>query len=1197
MFQPAFSYDGNVLRLGDSTRARAYTRPEGFKIRPAGEVEKEAKREVQRLGGDPSHRLSVLAFSRVQFGKFPGQTFKWLVENALGWCAKLVCSLERTGEEFDPESDQSVNKFALKEYLTAFSEGRAAVEKKRNEERREMGKRQTAGCSQSVSGRPPMTGSNKDQEATTSGTVTSTCQRAVVEEEDKTEYLLTEGWKQTLPCHDHEWVSHALFKESACGKPEFDMQRITQLWFYPPEPQFVPGQAPKPACYFATKLLMWMPHKLWGVKVLCPNQECNGQELLSAGVYSHVQQVMDIDGFYNMGAEYLECRRCHKKFISWSKTILDQLDTGPRLSFPVVLTCRGACDKKIVVMLRDRTLGNGPFQMIGKLKEVHTDAWLAKTAHYCSVVEEFFNASERGLIDQPNCPPPPAMPSLPTYHWLLTVYCNDVLERIDEVKASITSVFGRILKIDSSNKITRKLRGESAGTAAWATNVGNESGQVLMSVMTVGEGAGLDEMIKGIQRRYAAAGQPRPELLYVDRGCCGADSMIFREWPDMPVRLDVWHFMRRLARGCISTKHQLYPFFLRRLSACIFAWSADDLDQLIAAKRGELRDQGIAETSDEVILKHLGKSSIARHCRRVTRGTEETTQLIGDLLASLDGERGHNTHRVPLFDSDRVWEIWDSEQKHIACIQDPPGVQLYTKTGETVKGGITLPVYRCARGLSSLESFHLHMSRFIPGISANNVHFQAYLLEGVHRWNCDRARDVEAATAPSHVSYGTYYELDVNRLTEKLFGCKLNPTMTAPLEYTGELIGLEYLFNQTNEELLSMHPDEGMVEGDDDGEDVGRWEEEDVEDPTQPPPEFGVRPASSQRSSTVSSQQPGAQDVSTKPRTDRSHTPKARATVSRAPDSPPPTSAGIGRISTAPATVSRAPDSPRDDTPESGTLAGDEEVNNVEDVDLREKSDEEHTGRRLLKLRGKDDLKSTRDSAKKNLDPACQQEKITKGRFKVRGTQRHKQRSRGEESSAQGASAPRPRRTARRSVPPPKEKPPTSPPLPIQRPVQFPTISNTVGQATMKVPIAQPTFVLLPVMAVPSTRASTPAPTEVSVPGFRSIQPTPPNWRPSVPQPSLPPTSSLPRSTHYNRKRRAQQRLEGQVSTKVYKPRKGPIVCSQCHQPRDQEHHTQYYGSWYCDRSQNQPLAEWKTMMSERRLAKLKAEEKKAKKD
>ena len=37
-------------------------------------------------------------------------------------------------------------------------------------------------------------------------------------------------------------------------------------------------------------------------------------------------------------------------------------------------------------------------------------------------------------------------------------------------------------------KVTKKLAGESAGTAAWATNVGNEHGQILISVLTETEG-------------------------------------------------------------------------------------------------------------------------------------------------------------------------------------------------------------------------------------------------------------------------------------------------------------------------------------------------------------------------------------------------------------------------------------------------------------------------------------------------------------------------------------------------------------------------------------------------------------------------------------------------------------------------------------------------------------------------------------
>ena len=43
------------------------------------------------------------------------------------------------------------------------------------------------------------------------------------------------------------------------------------------------------------------------------------------------------------------------------------------------------------------------------------------------------------------------------------------------------------------------------------------------------------------------------------------------------------------------------------------------------------------------------------------------------------------------------------------------------------------------RGSTSLESFHLHLARFMPGSSAGAVNFQAYLLDGITRWNSARA--------------------------------------------------------------------------------------------------------------------------------------------------------------------------------------------------------------------------------------------------------------------------------------------------------------------------------------------------------------------------------------------------------------------------------------------------------------------------
>ena len=151
------------------------------------------------------------------------------------------------------------------------------------------------------------------------------------------------------------------------------------------------------------------------------------------------------------------------------------------------------------------------------------------------------------------------------------------------------------------------------------------------------------------------------------------------------------------------------------LSACIFSWSAEDVDLLQRAKRAHLITKDIKNPSAEDVTNHINKRSLARHCRRTTRGVEETTRLIKDLLTTLDSEQGRDTLGVPLFDSTRIWDIWESQKRHIICIQDPEGVQLYTKTGEMVLGGVTLPVFRCARGSTSLESFHLHLNRFIPG--------------------------------------------------------------------------------------------------------------------------------------------------------------------------------------------------------------------------------------------------------------------------------------------------------------------------------------------------------------------------------------------------------------------------------------------------------------------------------------------------
>ena len=45
------------------------------------------------------------------------------------------------------------------------------------------------------------------------------------------------------------------------------------------------------------------------------------------------------------------------------------------------------------------------------------------------------------------------MQRVPSSRWLLSVYAQDILQRLPEVKAKITSIFGNILKMDSTKKV------------------------------------------------------------------------------------------------------------------------------------------------------------------------------------------------------------------------------------------------------------------------------------------------------------------------------------------------------------------------------------------------------------------------------------------------------------------------------------------------------------------------------------------------------------------------------------------------------------------------------------------------------------------------------------------------------------------------------------------------------------------------
>ena len=105
------------------------------------------------------------------------------------------------------------------------------------------------------------------------------------------------------------------------------------------------------------------------------------------------------------------------------------------------------------------------------------------------------------------------------------------------------------------------------------------------------------------------------------------------------------------AAGCLALHpslqiglHQrhppLYSVFLSKLSTCIFEWDAGELALLREAKPVQLGGKGMAFAD---VSQHITRKELEKHCRRCTRGTDNTTILIQALIDVLDSPSGCNT--------------------------------------------------------------------------------------------------------------------------------------------------------------------------------------------------------------------------------------------------------------------------------------------------------------------------------------------------------------------------------------------------------------------------------------------------------------------------------------------------------------------------------------------------------------------------
>ncbi|CAB1435235.1 unnamed protein product [Pleuronectes platessa] len=100
---------------------------------------------------------------------------------------------------------------------------------------------------------------------------------------------------------------------------------------------------------------------------------------------------------------------------------------------PVVTSClyRLSCEKRVVGLMKARTLGNSATRLRAALVEQHNKEWLGLTLRYLSVLEQL-QVSALQLVTVPPMKPIANVP------WMISVYAREAFGRLEEKKARFT---------------------------------------------------------------------------------------------------------------------------------------------------------------------------------------------------------------------------------------------------------------------------------------------------------------------------------------------------------------------------------------------------------------------------------------------------------------------------------------------------------------------------------------------------------------------------------------------------------------------------------------------------------------------------------------------------------------------------------------------------------------------------------------
>ncbi|KAK0138577.1 hypothetical protein N1851_024889 [Merluccius polli] len=243
----------------------------------------------------------------------------------------------------------------------------------------------------------------------------------------------------------------------------------------------------------------------------------------------------------------------------------------------------------------------------------------------------------------------------------------------------------------------------------------------------------------------------------------------------MLIRLDIFHWIHRFDAALRTAHHPKYALFKSVLSGAVFSYNRDDVALLLHAIRAGHPTKYGSLTDGELMETHVTKSDLSHYVRRITVGAQETFMRVQSAIGILKGAAGMDENQVHLFkDEAAIDHVWENQQKHLECIQDPPGQNMYTIKKHVTRNGVRLPYYTTV-----------------------------YLLAGITRWNSDKeSASVRGQKGRKHMVYPSPLVHRLNQQCQELFGEVEEVNFRPPVPAGDERIGLEYL-QQSHSTLLA----------------------------------------------------------------------------------------------------------------------------------------------------------------------------------------------------------------------------------------------------------------------------------------------------------------------------------------------------------------------------------------------------------